>query len=58
MCKCSLRLCPACQHPASTKPPHFFIMYVYGVDLVCEIIVSWKGGHKNPNDITASTVNS
>jgi hypothetical protein len=31
---------------------------VYGVDLACEIIVSLKGGHKNPNDITASTENS
>jgi hypothetical protein len=28
------------------------MMFVYGVALACEIIVSLKGGHKNPNDVT------
>jgi hypothetical protein len=33
-------------------------MFVYGVDLACEIIVSLKGGHTNPNDVTELTENS
>ena len=52
ICLCSLRLCPACQHSASTKPPNFFVLCECGVDVTCEIIVLLKGEHKNSNDVT------